>query len=229
MVRSSGLSGCPPQLRPSVSRPGPCRLPASHSRCRQCRLQFAPFMNLTSPSEFRAFRPACPPPTHKGGRRRTSSSLEVPSPPAPENRSVHLPRPYLGRYVPPSPFHTTSTVYSAPTPSEVSLRYHSWGFSLQGPSRLAGDRTVSGTASPHDLPRGRSRLHGGKLPCLATAPGLQGLTPATRPCPPVFWFPIHRGPTPSWVSTCWDLASLSAPGPKPARSQGRPAPSPVPN
>jgi len=189
MVRSSGLFGCPPQLRPSASQPGPCRLPASHSRCRQCRLQFAPFMNLTSPSELRAFRPACPPPTHKGGRRRTSSSLEVSSPSASKSRSVHLPRLYLSRYVPSSPFLTTSTFYSASTPFEVSLEYHSWGFSLQGSSRLAGDRAVSDTVSPHDLPRGCSRLHGGELPRLATAPGLQGLTPATRPYPPASGFP----------------------------------------
>ena len=189
MARSSGLFGCPPRLRPSAPQPGPCRLPASHSRRRQCRLQFAPFLNLISPSELRAFRPACPPPTHEGGRRRTSSSLEVSSPPALENRSVYSPRLYLSRYVPPSPFLTTSTVYSASTPPEVSLGYHSWGSSLQGSSRVIEDSAVSDLVSPHGLPRSCSRLHGGELPRLASAPGLQGLTPVTRPYPPASGFP----------------------------------------
>ena len=48
--------------------------------------------------------------------------------------------------VPPSPFFTTSTVSSAPTPPEVSLGYHSWGFSLQGTPDSLG--TLPSLASP---------------------------------------------------------------------------------
>lgn len=202
MARSSGLFGCPPQLRPSASQPGPCRLPASHSRRRQCRLQFAPFMNLTSPSELRAFRPACPPPTHKGGRRRTSSSLEVSSPSAPENRSVHLPRLYLSRYVPPSPFHTTSTVYSAPTRPKVSLGFHSWGFLPFRVTPVSLRVPPSPTQPPlMTLPRLLLPYQGRVAPpcCLGVSPGSHSCEPTVSAN---FRFPFRRGSTPSWAFFC---------------------------
>jgi len=178
-------------------------------------LSFLPGLSFVSPFE--------------GGCLRTSASHEVSYPPAFKYRSVHLPRPFHSRYVPPSPFLTTSTFYSAPTRSEVSLGYHSWGSSLQGSSRITEDRAVSDTVSPLDLPRGRSRLLRGRVasPCFRAGP------PGSYSCDSTvsasFWFPIHRGPSPSWVFLLWDLASLSAPGPKPVHSQGRTAPSPVPN
>jgi hypothetical protein len=72
-------------------------------------------------------------------------------------------------------------------------------------------------------------FYGGELPRLASAPGLQGLTPVTRPYPPVSGFPYTGDRHPLGFLLLWDLASLSAPGPKPVHSQGRTAPSPVPN
>ena len=74
-------------------------------------------------------------------------------------------------------------------PSRGLPRIPLLGFLPSRHSRFAGDSAISGFASPHDLPRSCSRLHGDELPRLASAPGLQGLTPATRPYPPTSGFP----------------------------------------
>ena len=72
-------------------------------------------------------------------------------------------------------------------------------------------------------------FYGGKLPRLASAPGLQGLTPATRPYPPASGFPYTGDRHPLGLFFFWDLASLVPRGANPVRLQGRTAPSPVPN
>ena len=94
--------------------------------------------------------------------------------------------------------------------------------SHRGPRRLR--HNLPSWPSSQLLPPSRGRV---ASPCYCAGP------PGSYSCDSTvsasFWFPIHRGPSPSWVSTFWNLASLRTHGFDPARPQGRPAPSPVPN
>jgi len=122
------------------------------------------------------------------------------APPAHKEQSVYLPRAYLTRYVPPTPFLTALTAYSASPRSRVLHRVTLMGFL---PSRVTPE------------PRGQLRLRNHRPSwrwldnncfeqwlaprCLAAPPGIHsaGSTVTTY-----FRFPFRRGPTPSWVFTC---------------------------
>jgi hypothetical protein len=124
---------------------------------------------LISPSELRAFRPVRPPPIPQGIRLRPNASLKVPSPPALKDRCVHFSRPYLSRYVPPSPFLTTSTFYSASDPCPGLP-----GLTLMGflPSRVTPDPPSASPSpvrlSPPDVASAAPALPGAS--CLAMLP-----------------------------------------------------------
>jgi hypothetical protein len=102
-----------------------------------CQNQKTPLMNFISPSELSGHSPDL----------SSSPVLEVPirlqvpllrslAPPAHQAKSVYQPRDYLPRFVPPTSFLTTLTVYSAPCRSRVLHRVTLMGFL---PSRVTPD------------------------------------------------------------------------------------------
>lgn len=79
-------------------------------------------------------------------------------------------------------------------PRQSLLRHPLMGFFPSGFSRVTDGHTVSGAASPHDLPSQHLPPSTGTSQTRRVAgPGLQGIYPVTRPRPPASWFPIHRG------------------------------------
>ena len=114
------------RLRPSASQPGPCRVSARSFPGKKSRI--TPPLDLISPSEsIIAPGPSSLIQTRLDDGPRTPLMGSC-YPSVLEDRSIHQPRPCLSRYVPPSPFLTTSTVCSAPIPPGVSPRSHSWAF-----------------------------------------------------------------------------------------------------
>jgi hypothetical protein len=135
-----------------------------------CQNQKTPLMNFISPSELSGHSPDL----------SSSPVLEVPirlqvpllrslAPPAHQAKSVYQPRDYLPRFVPPTSFLTTLTVYSAPCRPRVLHRVTLMGFL---PSRVTPDR------------RGKLRFRN-FLPLMALARQLcleQGLKEPMPPC-----------------------------------------------
>ena len=164
-----------PRLQPFASRLGSCRLPAG------CFLVLLPKPE-DSPHELhlslRALESSMPcgisPDPSNSPVLEVPTRLQVPllrslAPPAHQAKSVYQPRDYLPRFVPPTPFSTTLTVYSAPCRSRVLHRVTLMGFL---PSRVTPDW------------RGKLRFRN-FLPLMALARRLrleQGLKEPMPPC-----------------------------------------------
>jgi len=212
----SGVIGLPPRLRPSASRPGPCRFP-----CRRCSGHpktsiCAPLVNFHSPSEFQAHSPcqSLITPFKRWGGARWLLSRGF----APLQRSRYKASTQRGvacRFVPTSSFLTTSSACSALNRPTISAGgTPGVCFALQGDSRppeqpprcrdgcslmtlLQRFPPSAGTAAPKSCRRT-------SLPCL------QGLTRWVDRCRSR---PVSRlrGPDPLMAFSLWDQLSASDP------------------
>lgn len=105
-------------------------------------------------------------------------------------RGVHSPRPYLSRYVPTSPFRTTSPVCSA-TSVLGFAQVTSLGFSPSGFAVSARGSRVPAAASPPAVVASHPAVVG-----WGRSDRLQGFARSKSPVPPVVGFPSHRGAAP---------------------------------
>jgi hypothetical protein len=155
-----------------------------------------PSSNSSLPQSTELIRPVCSLLAHEGGSLVPNSSLEVSSPSALSSRSNRWTRTFVSvRSDLPQSLRSALAVshdldgFIRFDPSRGLPRISLLGFLPSRLSRFAEDAVISDLAFPLDLPRICSRLHGDELPHLASAPGLQGFTPATRPSPPTSGFP----------------------------------------
>ena len=135
----------------------------------------------------------------KGSTARQAPLMRFAAPSALEDESVHQPRPYLSRFVPTSPFLTTSPVCSALVRPGISPG-GTHGVLL--PCRVAPAShwaTPSpASPSPPDLasaaPPSRGLPVRGPFACCFGVPS--GSVYASRPYPACFGFPLRRGADP---------------------------------
>ena len=155
--------------------------------------RMTPLLDLILPQSRTIDLARSAPPSHESDSSPPGSSLWVLFPSSVSSRSVHSTRPYLSHYVPPTPFHTTSTVYSTSTPSEVSFENHSWDSCPPGVFPRRPVRVITDLNDPHGVDWCPPALDGGRVhrhqltfrvsrPSTTVTAGLR--------------FPIHQGPPP---------------------------------
>ena len=104
----------------STSRLSARPLPSSRLQLPE-KSRKTPLLDFASPSELASMPGLSRFPSTESGGDEQAPLMGFVSPSALEERGVHSTRPYLSHYGPSSPFLTTSTIYSALLPPEVSL------------------------------------------------------------------------------------------------------------
>jgi hypothetical protein len=220
----SGPIGLPPRLRPSVSRPGPCRFPYRRCSGQKKPSVCAPLVNfslsLRVPGSFAL--PVAHHPLQKVGCCSLAPLLRF----APLQRSKYKASTQRGvacRFVPTSPFLTTSSVCSAiyrPAISAGGTPGVCFAFRVTPvpPSSCC----VSAVPVPSWPSQGGARLSRGlcrseELRRHTSLPCLQGFTRWVDRCRSRSGFPFARTRPPHGVSLCGtscaasELASASLP------------------
>ncbi len=195
LVRRSGSDLTASRLRPRPSSPGALPGPITGPVCSLLRLH----ISLGAPGFLPGPDPA--PSPKRYWLQPWAPLLRFLAPSALEDRCVHHPRPYLSRFVPTSPFLTTSPVYSASNPSRDLPGWHSWD-SLPcrvTPASLSPPPSPAPT-SPPDVVSVASAFT--RALAEASAHHLDA-SPGSYSCESTvsvrFRFPFRGGPTPSWA------------------------------
>ncbi len=214
LVRRSGSDLTASRLRPRPSSPGALPGPITGPVCSLLRLH----ISLGAPGFLPGPDPA--PSPKRYWLQPWAPLLRFLAPSALEDRCVHHPRPYLSRFVPTSPFLTTSPVYSASNPSRDLPGWHSWGFL---PYRVVPVPTGTRPSPVASSPRGvvsAARLSAGSgrslRQCCVDAPS--GCCRSGRPFPLASGFPSARDRPPlglffwtSWAIPCRSSFRSSCP------------------